>query len=472
MKNTILSLAAVTLLATGAYAQMGQGSAPKNVSMSAPTRTPSYSGGGSGGSYKSSNSNSPSYSTPDRGSNSGGSDSGSDRYNGGGSSSSSSSSGNSGSYSNSSNSSYSSGSYSGYGYSGSSSSSSGGNSVYYPQGNYETIRKDAMKGIRETLSSQDKTSQYHTVSGTEPSVVTGTGGTRLNINPANLETVDGKPVSGDIEVELKELDGPAKMGPAGAPTMSNGGLLISGGSYFIGMTSGGEELRLKKGANMQVDLPMLTNDPEMEIYTGDVDDAGNVNWQPTGRPLTGLGQVRTNETPNGNNGGNNNNNSGNENGNNNNGGNNTTSPSRPGNNNNNNSGNTGNSGNSNIGGAVQYYSPVTLTNTGWVNVDKGFRSGIKMFVEVEGADPLSTQVFMSFKNVRSLAEGAPDRSYTTNDFIFESIPKNEDVKIIAVSKVHGKVYAGEVKAKTKARDRVVVELKESTASDAAKMFEN
>lgn len=495
MRTLTLSIIAALSLGTGiaAYGQMGQGSGPgssgsmRGSSSGTYGGSPSYSGGSSGSySSPSRSSDSPSYNS---GSSGGIRSTGSGSYDGGSrnsGSSGSSSSGNSNTGSYSSNNDYynQGGSYSGSSGSSSGSSSSGASTVFnrtkntYKQVDEEQLRNTAIKDIRKALSTYDKSSQKYTVSGTTPSTITGLGGTRIKINPADFETVDGKPVTGDIEVELKELDSPEKMALAGAPTMSDGNTIISGGSYYFGMSAGGQELKLKEGSTMEVDLPQIVDDPDMEVYLGEVDGNGNVNWKRTGQPLQGKGgkgsvgkansgianpatggtntEGQTGDDQRFPNGG-----SGNENGNTT--GNGVRNPS---------AGNSGNNAGNQGSAANAYYSTTSLTQTGWVNADKPFRGGCKMFVEVEGADPATTQVYMLFKGVKTLVEGKPEQGFSTNNFIFENVPTNQEVKIVAVSKVNGSVLAGSMPAKTKARAKLTLPMKHSNDSAAAEMFTN
>ena len=496
-------LTALTLSGLTAMAQIGShGSSPRG-SYSAPSYSTPSSAGSSGGSYNSAPSrgtyNTDSKTTGSSGSSNTGS-SGSGSSSGSGTSYSgdrnSGSSGSSSSGSGSSNSSYNNNNYNyngGYynnnnGYynnsnystyptgtgstsgSGSSVSSNGSraSSNYTSSLSPDQMRNFAKQDIRKALAQFDRSSQQYTVSGTTPSTVTGLGGTRMNINPADLVTADGQPVSGDINVELKELDSPEKMALAGAPTMSNGDVLISGGSYYFGLTSGGQQLRLADGKTMEVQLPQTVNDPDMEVYMGEMDGSGNVNWQPTGKPLTGLGQVRSSAgnsgtgnsegTPAGNDTrppAGNETNSGTPAGN----------DTRPG------SGNgTNNGGGVGNGAATAYYNPTRINSLGWVNADKGNRGGCKMFVEVEGVDPTTTQVFIMYKDVKSLVEGKPEQGFSSNKFVFENIPANQPVKIVAVSKAFGTVYAGQMEAKTKARAKFTLPMERSTDSEAADMF--
>ena len=494
-------LTALTLSGLTAMAQIGShGSSPRG-SYSAPSYSTPSSSGSSGGSYNSAPSrgtyNTDSKTTGSSGSsNSGSSGSGSSSGSGtsysgdrntGGSGSSTSGSGSSNSSYNNNNYNYNGGYYnnnngyynnsnnSGYpistGSSNGSSVSSNGSSAssnYTSSLSPDQMRNFAKQDIRKALAQFDRSSQQYTVSGTTPSTVTGLGGTRMNINPADLVTADGQPVSGDINVELKELDSPEKMALAGAPTMSNGDVLISGGSYYFGLTSGGQQLRLADGKTMEVQLPQTVNDPDMEVYMGEMDGSGNVNWQPTGKPLKGLGQVRSN-TGNSGTGNSEGTPAGNDTrpGNEANGGTPAGNDTRPG------SGNgTGNGNNNGVGngGATAYYNPTRINSLGWVNADKGNRGGCKMFVEVECVDPTTTQVFIMYKDVKSLVEGKPEQGFSSNKFVFENIPANQPVKIVAVSKAFGTVYAGQMEAKTKARAKFTLPMERSTDSEAADMF--
>lgn len=500
MRTLSLSIiAALALAGTTAFAQMGQGSAPRG-SYSAPSRGSISSTGSGSGSYNSAPSRGTIY-TDSKSTNSGSSNTGSgssgssytpDRNSGSSGSSNSGTSGssntntnyNNGYYNNSyynggyyynNNNYYNTGNFSNSSSVGSSGSSSGSAASTTNNSSNNSIAPDQMRNyakqdIRKALAQFDRSLQQYTVSGTTPSTVTGLGGTRMNINPADLVTADGQPIKGDINVELKELDSPEKMALAGAPTMSNGDVLISGGSYYFGMTSGGQAVQLAPGKTMEVQLPQIVNDPDMEVYVGEVDGNGNVNWQPTGKPLTGLSYNRDVNGGNNNGGTGSGSGSGNETptgGN----GNGTGSGTRPTAGTNNNTGNTNNNA-AGGGMANAFYSPTQLTQLGWVNADKGNRGGCRMFVEVEGADPTTTQVFIIYKDVKTLVEGKPEQGFSTNKFIFENIPANQPVKIVAVSKAFGTVYAGEMQAKTKARAKLTLPMKRSTDSEAADMFKN
>jgi hypothetical protein len=127
-------------------------------------------------------------------------------------------------------------------------------------------------------------SQTFSVSSSKPSKISGKNGTLIHINPQNLETASGRPLGKTIEVELKELKGRDQFISENVQTVSNGELLTSGGAYFIGMTSGGETLKLKPAKTLQVNFPRFSN-KEMSIFYGQRDRMEQMNWLPSGQKL-------------------------------------------------------------------------------------------------------------------------------------------------------------------------------------------
>jgi hypothetical protein len=108
-------------------------------------------------------------------------------------------------------------------------------------------------------------------------------GTQLTINPADLVTIDGKIVTGAVNVVLKEYPGKLDMLKANSQTVSNGRLLVSGGSYYIEMSSNNIPLKLREGKAMQAYFPGMKQQG-MEIFYGSKSDNGTMSW------------VRANET--------------------------------------------------------------------------------------------------------------------------------------------------------------------------------
>jgi hypothetical protein len=145
------------------------------------------------------------------------------------------------------------------------------------QNNSQNYKAEITK-LNNILKKHEEPSQVFKVTVDKPSVLTGRKGTKISINPNDLTTESGKPLGQTIEVELKELINQGQLLSSNAQTISDGKLLISGGAYFIGMTSNGEQLKLKEGRSLSVQFPKLS-EKEMALFYGQRNDLGQMNWQ-------------------------------------------------------------------------------------------------------------------------------------------------------------------------------------------------
>lgn len=131
--------------------------------------------------------------------------------------------------------------------------------------------------VNEFLKQYEEPSQIFKVFTDKPSKVKGKQGTIISINPIDLITEQGQPVGNSIEIELKELTNQEQLLRTNAQTTSNGKLLVSGGAYFINMTSDGQQLKLKDGKSLSVEFPIITKN-EMSLFFGIRDTLGQLNW--------------------------------------------------------------------------------------------------------------------------------------------------------------------------------------------------
>lgn len=116
------------------------------------------------------------------------------------------------------------------------------------------------------------------------STIEGRKGLKLTIDPKALEKEDGSAVDGKIMVSLVELTSSDELFKANAATVSDGKLIASGGSYFIEMECNGKKLRIKGKQSMKIELPVLQQS-EMELFYGERDSLGDMNWKPANIPL-------------------------------------------------------------------------------------------------------------------------------------------------------------------------------------------
>ncbi len=119
--------------------------------------------------------------------------------------------------------------------------------------------------------------QIFIVSSDKESSVTGEKGTIIHVDPNRLETVDGSPIDQNIQVELLELIDIQSMLSSNIQTVSNGEILITGGAYYLNMTSNGKQLQIKPDMFLDVEFPKLTEE-KMELFMGERDSFGQMNW--------------------------------------------------------------------------------------------------------------------------------------------------------------------------------------------------
>lgn len=140
------------------------------------------------------------------------------------------------------------------------------------------VNKEAeIRKLDSLLSRFDVPTQTFKASSKKLIEVVGKQGTKLRINPNNLETENGEPLASKITVELKEFSNKEQLLRGNAQTVSNGDILVSGGAFYVGITSNGQKVQLKKGKTYQAQLPKLS-DKEMSLFYGERDSAGLLNW--------------------------------------------------------------------------------------------------------------------------------------------------------------------------------------------------
>lgn len=114
---------------------------------------------------------------------------------------------------------------------------------------------------------------------------TGTKGIVVTVNGEDLETRSGKPLGNHIDVQLKELTTTEELARNRINTVGAGSLLDVHAVYSINMSSGGEELRLKKDKTLEIAFPASQKIAHM--FSGSIDTAQRVVvWQE--RPGTDL----------------------------------------------------------------------------------------------------------------------------------------------------------------------------------------
>jgi hypothetical protein len=144
----------------------------------------------------------------------------------------------------------------------------------------ETEAPAPMALLQQLPPMPDLPTQVFTAAAGKTVTFTGKKGLKVHVNPQQLCFADGRPVDGPVKLYLKECLTNTEMILAGAPTVSNGRLLESGGSYHIALRCNNEELRLKNNEALQVEVP-VKSPKQMQLFYGAKNEDGFVDWKPT-----------------------------------------------------------------------------------------------------------------------------------------------------------------------------------------------
>jgi hypothetical protein len=132
--------------------------------------------------------------------------------------------------------------------------------------------------LKNLMEKMTESTQTFTINSSEAQIINGRLGTVIYYEPGNQVTHDNKDPGKIIQVELKELLSKSQLLRENAQTISDKELLVSGGSYYIKMSSDGKELKIKDGKSIKVEFPRITKE-NMSLFTGDRDSLNQINWK-------------------------------------------------------------------------------------------------------------------------------------------------------------------------------------------------
>jgi len=136
---------------------------------------------------------------------------------------------------------------------------------------------DELKQVDNLLADIAEKPQLLIAPSDKATKVIGKKGTVIFVDPNRLETDDGSPLGDNIQIELLEMTDNSSMLLNNTQTVSNGQILVTGGAYYLNITSDGKQLKMKQGKGLEVEFPKLTDD-EMDLFLGVRDSLGQMNW--------------------------------------------------------------------------------------------------------------------------------------------------------------------------------------------------
>lgn len=295
---------------------------------------------------------------------------------------------------------------------------------------------DELEQVDNLLSEIAEKPQQLTAPSDKKATVAGAKGTVIHVDPNLLETVDGSPLGDNIQIELLEMTDYLSMLLNNTQTVSNGQILVTGGAYYINMTSNGKQLKMKRGKGLEIEFPKLTDD-EMGLFLGERDSLGQINWKENEQKFESSDTDKTRNI----------------------------SIPMP----------TGYPSvtdtlahNSMTEKERETYKAVEIMNFGWINCDRFLndptpKRNIELIVT---NDTISGARFYAvFEDINSIMTEYYYRDYRP---AFKNIPEGRQLKIFALSVIDDKPYFFETSVNTSIDKQVQVTFSESTHADIKK----
>lgn len=269
-------------------------------------------------------------------------------------------------------------------------------------------------------------SQQFTIDGASYQTITGAKGTKIYFFSGSLKHRNGSPVTGNVDIELKEIYSLGDMILSNATTTTtNGRRLESGGELFLKATQGGEELLVNNTNPPIIQFPVNSPVSGMQLFNGrfapndSVAQDSTLLWDSI---PNGGGQVVQDTVGAG-------------------------------------------------GGFTQYYYQFGLDSFGWSNCDRFWsNTGAGTAVQIKlpnDFDNTNTSVFMIFTAEHT---AAPSDTYDATNHIcgFHSdgnTPIGISVSIVAISEKNGQYYSSIVSTTTVANMLVTLTMTPTTLAD-------
>lgn len=131
--------------------------------------------------------------------------------------------------------------------------------------------------FNKVYSADNLTTQTFSIDASIDNIITGTNGTKIRIPKNSFVDSTGQPISGTVEIQLKEALTKQEMVLANLTTTFNGKPLETGGMIFVDALSKGKSLLLAENKSIQVALPTDSTLNGMSLFSG-IQDSTGINW--------------------------------------------------------------------------------------------------------------------------------------------------------------------------------------------------
>ncbi len=132
--------------------------------------------------------------------------------------------------------------------------------------------------IKTALSNNAPQAQSFQVNAQFPTPIRTENGAQYLFSSNAFLLPNGTVAVGDVQVQITEHFKNSELVLAGLPTTSNGEQLFTGGQFFIEASQNGQSLTASPQYNLTADIPTDDPDPLMDLFVGEENADGTVNW--------------------------------------------------------------------------------------------------------------------------------------------------------------------------------------------------
>ncbi|MBI3511681.1 MAG: hypothetical protein HY064_13550 [Bacteroidetes bacterium] len=161
--------------------------------------------------------------------------------------------------------------------------SGAGASMIAPARTTTTIAQDTRHPYEESFSAlniPESEKQHFTLNARSAQVIVGNSGTIISIPEDAFADKNGNPVTGKVKMQIVEGISNADIMKMNLGTMSDQGLLQTGGMvYMNALSENGDTLSLQKGKELEVEIPAAHVKEGMKLWNGEVQKDGSLLWK-------------------------------------------------------------------------------------------------------------------------------------------------------------------------------------------------
>jgi hypothetical protein len=143
----------------------------------------------------------------------------------------------------------------------------------------EEVSKGSLRIVSDFHEKNRSEVQVFSHNAATAKVITTSRGAKVHIPTNGFETQDGRPVTGNVTISVKEIYTPGEMILNNMPTTASGRLLESAGEFEIKVSQNNNPLKLSAGSFIQIDIPRTVQDLQgMQVFNGTPNADGNIEW--------------------------------------------------------------------------------------------------------------------------------------------------------------------------------------------------